>query len=234
MRQLVICVCLASLAQPLRASDLVERFLSRDEAPVTRFAAWRRLEARNERFKASAWLEACVAQDPLDGFTFAITAEGGSSYIRNKVLRKALEGERDTIQSGAPGRAALSSINYDLALSSSAPAALGEAAIVLRPRRRDTLLLDGRAIVTDPEGDLLRVEGRLVKSPSFWTRSVHVVRRYARVAGTRVAVDTESTADVRIAGRSHFRMRSIFVSLNGAAVENAPEAARAACLVTQN
>lgn len=235
MRRLHTAVLVVAVVQPLLANSTLERFLSRNDTPLLEFVAYRRLEARNDRFRAAGWLEACVRQERNNAFSYRVTAEGGSGYIRNKVLRRALDGERDLIRTGATAGAALTTANYDMSTSTGRGSpALGELVIDLRPRRRDVLLVDGRAVVTDPEGDLLRVEGRLSKSPSFWTRSVRVVRRYGRVSGIRVPVEMESTADVRIAGRSSFRMRWSFLSVNGIGVESAPASARLGCLVTQN
>jgi hypothetical protein len=234
MPRLLAIAVITALAPLAPADSTVERFLARDAAPLVEFVAHRRLEARNDRLKAAGWLEACVTQD-ASGFSYRVTAEGGSGYVRNRALRKALDGERELVRTGAPASAALTTANYEMAtVADVEPLPLGEAAIRLRPKRRDVLLIDGRVVVTDPEGDLLRIEGRLSKAPSFWTTAVTVVRRYDRVAGVRVPVETESTADVRIVGRSHFRMRASFVTVNGITVESAPESARRACLVTQN
>jgi hypothetical protein len=53
---------------------------------------------------------------------------------------------------------------------------------------------------------LARVEGKLSKTPSVWTRRVDVVRRYERKAGVRVPIAIESVAHVLIAARSTFKM----------------------------
>jgi hypothetical protein len=53
-----------------------------------------------------------------------------------------------------------------------------------------------------------------VKSPSFWTRRVEIVRWFRRVAGVRLPVAVESTANVLIAGRSTFRMDYAYESVN--------------------
>ena len=62
---------------------------------------------------------------------------------------------------------------------------------------------------------VVRVEGRLSKSPSLWTRHVDIVRSYRRVAGVRVPVDVESVATLLVAGRSSFRMTYEYESVNG-------------------
>jgi hypothetical protein len=97
------------------------------------------------------------------------------------------------------------------------PAAVVEPGLVrveIQPRRDDTLLIDGSILLTEEQADLVRIEGRLVKRPSFWTRRVDVVRRYARVHGVRVPVSMESTADVLLVGRSTFSMRYDYESIN--------------------
>ena len=65
------------------------------------------------------------------------------------------------------------------------------------------------------DGELARIEGRLSKTPSFWTRRVDVVRRYERKAGVRVPVGIESVAHVLVAGRSTFKMTYEYETING-------------------
>ena len=60
----------------------------------------------------------------------------------------------------------------------------------------------------------MRVEGRLSKTPSFWTRRVEVVRHYQRIQGVRVPMLIESVASVLIAGRSTFKMMYQYASVN--------------------
>ena len=63
------------------------------------------------------------------------------------------------------------------------------------------MLVEGRMVLTPDSGDLLRVEGKLSKNPSFWTSLVNVIRHFAKVDGVRVPVSTESVAKVKFAGR---------------------------------
>ena len=62
---------------------------------------------------------------------------------------------------------------------------------------------------------MVRIEGRLSKTPSFWTRRVDVVRTYDRIVGVRVPVAIESVAQVVIAGRSTFKMTCEYETING-------------------
>jgi hypothetical protein len=76
------------------------------------------------------------------------------------------------------------------------------------------MLVDGRAVLDDG-GDLLRVEGRLSKNPSFWTSLVNIVRRYARIGGVRVPVATETTAKVKFIGTAQLEVLYDYQSVNG-------------------
>src|SRR5439155_176776 len=60
-----------------------------------------------------------------------------------------------------------------------------------------------------------RLEGQLAKSPSFWTRRIDVVKQYARVAGLRVPVRIDSTAQIRFAGASTMTMTYDYKMING-------------------
>jgi hypothetical protein len=77
------------------------------------------------------------------------------------------------------------------------------------------LLIDGSIFVQPESGDLTRIEGRLSKAPSLWTRRVEIVRRYERIGGVRVPVSIESIAQVLIAGRSTFKMTYEYETING-------------------
>src|SRR5262245_30100703 len=89
----------------LTGDEMATRFLRRTDPPLSEYISFRHLEARNERFHVTGWLEACVTQSRDAGFQFSVRREGGSAYVRNKVLRKALEGEQDLIARGEPARA---------------------------------------------------------------------------------------------------------------------------------
>jgi hypothetical protein len=229
--------------------SLLERFLSHQAEPLIRYRAVRRLEAENKRFKVKGWMEVMTELSPENGFTWTVIEEGGSGYIRNKVLRKTLEGEAQAVRNNDPSKAALTEANYSFALTAPTssksksskedddedeadalptPEGDGDSAVetidgprpelarlFITPRRKDMLLVNGAVVVAAADADLVQVEGRLSKTPSFWTRSVDIVRRYARVGGIRVPVSTESTANVRIAGRSAFKMTYTYQMING-------------------
>jgi len=192
---------------------VLERFLMRkDEGPLT-YRALRRMEARNLKFGASAWMDVWTEADDQNGFRYQVAAEGGSGYIRRKVFLAALEGEQKLWREGEPKRAQLTHSNYSFTEGERSDEHL--AALAISPKRKDVLLVDGWLFVKQDDGDLVRIEGQLSKNPSFWTRRVEIVRRYGRVGGAHVPLEIESVAQVLIAGRSTFRMTYEYETVNG-------------------
>ena len=87
--------------------------------------------------------------------------------------------------------------------------------LLAKPRRKEVSLIDGAVFVTSDDADLVRVEGRMAKNPSFWTSKVYLVRRYERVGGVRVPVRLDSTAQIKFAGESKMSMIYRYESING-------------------
>lgn len=226
----VFLIGLVWLAGPLLAIDptqadssaepaVVQRFLARPDEPLSGYRALRRLEARNDRFKLHGWLEAWTELTKDGRFAYTIVREGGSEYIRTKVLYPLLENEEKLFATGDASRAAVTPQNYDLrGLEAAEP---GLVKLLIKPKRRDVSLVDGAVFVTEEEADLVRVEGRLAKNPSFWTKRVDVVRRYDRIGGVRVPTSLDSVAQVRLAGTSTLSMTWDYETINGSHVASA-------------
>lgn len=193
-------------------STVLERFLTRSDEGPKAYRALRRMEARNQHFGASAWMDVWTEASEGGAFRYDIAAEGGSGYIRRRVFLAALEAEQKMWREGEPKRAQVSHANYTFADNGVAD---GLASVAISPRRKDVLLVDGWLFVKQEDGDLVRIEGQLSKNPSFWTRRVEVIRRYARVGGVHVPIETESVAQVLIAGRSTFHMTYEYETING-------------------
>ena len=212
----VACAVANVHAVQINQPTVLQRFLDRGEEPPVEYRALRRLEAENPKFKQSAWMVAWTEFDRVNGLRYQIVDEGGSGYIRSKVLRAALEGEQKIWANHEPQKASFTNENY--LFDEAAMAVEGLAALGVKPRRKDVLLVEGSIFVHPADGELTRIEGKLSKTPSFWTRRVDVVRRYERKAGVRVPMSIESVAQVLIAGRSTFRMTYEYQTINGQTV----------------
>jgi hypothetical protein len=151
------------------------------------------------------------------GLLYQVTAEGGSPYIRARVLRSLLDEEQRLIARTSGSDIALSTENYRFT-----PERIDEhglAVVRMQPLRRDRSLIAGRMLLT-PDGELLRVEGRLAKNPSFWVTRVDVVRSYRRINGVLMPVSLDTTAQLRLLGPSALRMTYHYSRVDDHAVDD--------------
>jgi hypothetical protein len=182
----------------------------RDE-PLRQYRAYRRLHARSERLSQEGWLEAWTEFDER-GFRYEIVRERGSEQVRNRVLRAVLKREQELLAEGDTARGALTAANYHFG---EAVEENGLRYVPLKPKRKDTLLVDGYMVMSPDDGELLRVEGRLARNPSFWTSLVRIIRHYTRLDGVRVPIAAHSMAKLKFAGEAQMDVRYEYASING-------------------
>ena len=132
-----------------------------------------------------------------------MTAEGGSSLVRSKVLRAVLEGEREVIAQGEAARASLALANY--AFQPNGVDDDGLANVLLSPKRKERALLSGTMFLQPDGGDLVRLQGRLAKDPSFW------VRNAGDACGRTSASKSRHAGHPRL-DRTRAHLRSFFVA----------------------
>jgi hypothetical protein len=208
---LLIGLSVAPAAGTSPGSSAAPGFLAAEEEPLTQYRAFRRMHAKSERFNHEGWLDAWTEFDGRS-FRYDVVSERGSEYVRNKVLRAVLKREQEIVAAGAD-KAALSEDNYEF---TEADEAGGDVKyVLLKPRRKDVSLVEGRMVLSREGGELLRVEGKLSKNPSFWTSLVNIIRHFAKVDGVRVPVSTESIAKVKFAGQSRLDVVYEYESING-------------------
>jgi hypothetical protein len=201
------------------AENLGEGLIQRVVAQTTRsglaIKATRHLEAGTLAGKHRGWMDVETSVAPSGAFKWDVISEGGSERTREKVFRALLATEAEAWRSGERDASALSTANYQFLPAGSA--ANGQLRLQLKPLRDDSRLIDGVLTVSD-DGHPVVLEGRLAKSPSFWVKSVTIVKRYARVGGVSLPVDIESLADVKMFGKARFSMRYNYSTVNGRSV----------------
>ena len=189
---------------------VVERFITHREAiPLTQYRAIRRMWARNDRFKREARITVRTVLDQVSGFRYEVLAQEGSPMVRDRALLPILKGEARAMSDGTAARSALTTTNYEFVPGHESQW------VLIHPRRRDSLLVQGILLVDPADGDLRRIEGRLAKSPSFWTSRVEMIREYQRIGAVRVPSRVASLAWVKIVGVSMFEMTYEYEEING-------------------
>lgn len=202
---------LHSEADAIRQEPVVQRYLDHGSSqPVTSYRAFRRLEA--EGLGRAGWLEAWTEVDH-DTFRYEITAEGGSESVLDHVLRKYLQNEGQALATGEARRSTLTPDNYVFVPADQQVEGLVK--ILMKPRRKGKLMLDGAMFFAPEAADLVRVEARVVSNPSFWVKRVDITKHFQRINGLCVPVNVDSTANIRFAGKANFRMSYRYTELNG-------------------
>jgi len=216
-----VALLLAHAHAAKRATDdpspapVLQRFLALDDPSPTQCRALRHLEARNDKFDMRAWMDVWTEID-ASGFRYRIVAEEGSDYIRSHVFRETLEAERKMWATNAPNKASLTPANY--IFEDRGAWADGLSRLLVKPRRKDILLIDGAIFLRPDDGELLRMEGELAKQPSFWARHVRIVRQFQRFAGIRMPIVLDASANILLFGQSSYHAVYEYETVNSARV----------------
>jgi len=206
---------LGQLSASGSADQGFERVLSKSNtvAPPA-YRAFRRLEGGlTNGSDKRGWLEVWTEYQPGRGFTFEVVREGGSEYVRNKTLRTMLTSEQDLIARGKRLRASLDAKNY--AFEDAGLTEDGLQRILMNPIKKSDGLVAGSLLIEPGSGLVTRIEGRLLKSPSFWLRDIEVTWKFAHIDGHVLPIEMTSTGRIRMFGRSNFRMVYNYVSIDG-------------------
>ena len=129
------------------------------------------------------------------------------------MLHAVLEGEQEAIARGEMSRSSLGRANYTF--QSRGIDESGLAHVILSPRRKERILVAGAMFLQPKDGPLVRLQGQLSKSPSFWIKNVDIVRSYDRIEGVVVPIALDSTAQVRFLGQEHFTSTYVYSEIDG-------------------
>ena len=190
-----------------------------NKAAPPAYRAFRRLEAGNPTTAKHGWLEVWTEHRPGEGMTYKVLREGGYDYVRNKILRKLLNSEQELIAGGKPLRAQIVSRNYTIEDGGVTDAGLVR--LLLHPARKSDGIIRGTALLEPDSGAIVRMEGRLAKSPSFWVRDVDVVWKFQRIGGEMMPTELSSSARVVFYGRQPFKMTYEYEQVDGRIINHA-------------
>ena len=127
----------------------------------------------------------------------------GDGFVKTNVIARLLQSEVDHVQKDDPSSTALRRENYKFSHKSTAQIA-GRAVHVfqVKPRKKRPGLFKGQIYLDAYTGCLVRVEGRVVKSPSLFVNKIDFVQDYAEVDGFTFPVRMHSEAKAALVGRT--------------------------------
>lgn len=127
----------------------------------------------------------------------------GDGFVKTNVITRLLQSEVDHVEKGQGAEMAIVESNYKFSFKG--VEALGDRSAYvfhLKPRRKVVGLFKGKIYLDPTTGRLLRAEGSMVKSPSFFIKKMEFVQDYTTVGNFSLPVHIHSAAKTRIVGRA--------------------------------
>lgn len=125
----------------------------------------------------------------------------GDKFVKTNVIARFLQSELDYVQKDDSVRTALTTSNYEFSTKGSTMVD-GRRVHVFRvkPRHKYVGLFKGRIYLDAATGTLVRAEGYMVKSPSFFIKRIEFVEDYADFGPFTFRIRLHSSALTRIVG----------------------------------
>ena len=127
----------------------------------------------------------------------------GDSFVKSNVITRILQSEVDHLQKDDMSRTVLNSTNYKFSYKGTGE--LRDRVVHLyqvKPIKKRAGLFRGHIFLDAHTGSLVRAEGSLVKSPSFFIKKVDFVQDYADVGPFTLPVHIHSESKTRLVGRA--------------------------------
>ena len=192
---------------PLTADQVMNQVVSMNEVRAKALASYSSLRTYHlechcvSHKKADMVVRAeYVAPDQK---VFTIVSESGSGTVRNKVFKKLLEAEQESMREENQQRSAITPENYTFELSGYEKTDTGDFYVLdAQPRSKNKFLFRGQIWVNAKDFAITRVEGEPAVNPSWWTVRTDFKRSYQKVGDFWLPESNESETKVRIFGNA--------------------------------
>jgi hypothetical protein len=188
----------------LSSTQIVGRMQQHDEMQaraLEHYHSLRHYEVEYQGFpkKVAAKMDVEVDYDASSGKSFRIVSQSGSKALCEKVLKRALESEKEAAQKKA--LAALTEENYRFHLLGREDLG-GRPAYVLEvdPINSSVFLLKGKIWVDEADFAVAKIEAQPSRNPSFWISRTLIHHTNAKRDGFWLPDKNRSETKVRIGG----------------------------------
>lgn len=188
----------------LTAAQIAAEMQSRNQArndKLKHLKSTRHYKVEYKGFAAdlAAQMEVEYTYDPASGKSFRIASESGSKFLIEKVLKRAVESEKEAAKDKTS--TALTTANYKFRLVGNEILA-GRPAYILdvEPKVPSKFLYKGKVWVDAAEFALVKFETEPAKSPSFWISRTLIHQTFAKTGDFWLPEQNRSETKVRIGG----------------------------------
>jgi len=132
---------------------------------------------------------------------FTIVSESGSGTVRDRVFKKLLEAEQESMRDKNQQHTAITPENYTFELSEYTKTDTDEFYVLdAQPRSKNKFLFRGHIWVDAKDFAITRVEGEPAVNPSWWTVKTDFKRTYQKIGDFWLPESNESETKVRVFG----------------------------------
>jgi hypothetical protein len=127
----------------------------------------------------------------------------GDKFVKSNVILRVLQSEVQHVEREEGALTAITTANYKFGYKGNAMVNGRPVHVYsVKPRQKRPGLFKGKVYLDTSSGNLRRVEGTLVKSPSFFIKKIDFVQDYADFDGFTLPVHIHSEAKTRVVGRA--------------------------------
>lgn len=158
-----------------------------------------RVQYRGFKVNIAGTLDVQVNYDQGSGKTFRLLSQSGSKLLCDKVLKRAVESEKEASQDRQS--TALTPANYRFQLAGTDTLDGRTAYIVqVEPLREGKFLYRGKVWVDSTEFAVRKIEVEPAKNPSFWITSTEIENTNSDTDGVWLPAKNRSESKIRIGG----------------------------------
>lgn len=194
----------ASVMQPLTADRIVEQMQAHNRARTAELRHYQSIRHYKVEYKGfattiDAEMVVDATFDAATGKSFHIDSQSGSKFLLDKVLKRAVDSEKEASQD--KNATALTPANYRFALLGRDSVA-GRPSYVMsvEPIAPSKFLYRGRVWVDAADYAVVKVDAEPAKSPSFWIARTLIRFTNAKTGDFWLPEQTRSETRVRIGG----------------------------------
>jgi hypothetical protein len=161
------------------------------------------VEYRGFSSTVKAWMNVEVNYDAAAGKSFRIVSQSGSKFLLEKVLKRAVDSEKEAGRDRSSN--ALTGANYRFALAGT-DNLQGRPAYVLQvePLVPSKFLYRGKIWIDGADFAVIQMDVQPAKNPSFWIAQTLIHTSFAKVQGFWLPQQNRSETRVRIGGTAVF------------------------------
>jgi hypothetical protein len=197
-----------SIATPLSLSEIVDKMTEKnaERAKALEHYRGRRIYQLDYRgFPKNMHAEMVVALSYVAPSTegFTVVSQSGPKWMIDRVLKRILETERESIQGENREGVQITAENYNFTLLDShntdgaCPYVLG-----VEPKVPTKFLFRGQIWVDAKDFAVCRIEAEPAKNPSFWIKKTAIHHSFLKLGDFWLPAENRSVSDIRLGGRA--------------------------------